>query len=97
MNAILKFVMAFLAKRSGKTGITTIPKAGGLNVELTAKQVQKTLESMGVDVSKIKDAKEVEKFLNINEAWIKQQAKKSPIKKKDPSSTKSTTCNCLCT
>ena len=52
--AIYKFVMSQLAKKSGKTGITTIPKAGGLYVELTAKQIQKTLESMGLDVSKIK-------------------------------------------
>ena len=84
MNAIYKFVMAMLAKRGGKTGLTTISRATDLNVELSVKQIQKTLEKMGVDVSKIKSAKEVEKFLNINEAWIKQQAKKSPIKKKDP-------------
>ncbi len=84
MNAIYKFVMSFLAKKSGKTGITTISRATDLNVELSVKQIAQTLEKMGVDVSKIKSAKEVEKFLNINEAWIKQQAKKSPIKKKDP-------------
>ena len=32
---------------------------------------------MGVDVSKLTSPKEVEKFLNINKAWIKQQTKKS--------------------
>ena len=85
MEAIFKFVMSALAKRAAKkTGIATISKASGLNVELSIKQIAHTLKNMGVDVSKIKSAKEVEKFLNINEAWIKQQAKKSPIKKKDP-------------
>ena len=54
MNAIYKFVMSFLAKKSGKTGITTIPKASGLNVEISVKQIEQTLKNMGVDVSKIK-------------------------------------------
>ena len=75
MNAIFKFVMSMLAKKSGKTGITTIPKASGLNVELTAKQIQKTLENMGVDISKIKSPKEVQKYLNIHGSWMDQQLK----------------------
>ena len=76
MNAIYKFVMAMLAKRGGKTGLTTIQKGTGLNVELTVKQIEQTLKNLGVDVSKITSPKEVENFLNINEAWIKQQTTK---------------------
>ena len=81
MEAILKFVMSFLAKKSGKAGITTIPKASGLNVELSVKQIEQTLKNMGVDISKIKNHKEVEKFLNIHESWMKQQTAKKPSEK----------------
>jgi len=80
MNAIYKFVMAFLAKKSGKAGITTIPKASGFNVESSVKQIEQTLKNMGVDISKIKDAKEVQKYLNIHESWMKQKVKKPPEK-----------------
>ena len=83
MEAIFKFVMAFLAKKSGKKGITTISKAGGLNVELNVKQITRTLENMGVDVSKIKNPKEVEKFLNIQKAWLNQQIQQKAKKSKD--------------
>ena len=75
MNAIYKFVMSMLAKRGGKTGLTTIPKASGLNVELSVKQIEQTLTNMGVDVSKITSPKEVEKFLNIQQSWLNQQVK----------------------
>ena len=71
MNAIYKFVMSMLAKRGGKTGLTTIQKGSGLNVELSVKQIEQTLENMGVDVSKLTSPKEVEKFLNISNASVK--------------------------
>ena len=35
MNAIYKFVMSMLAKRGGKTGLTTIQSGKGFNVELS--------------------------------------------------------------
>ena len=74
MNAIYKFVMAQLAKGSAKkTGIATIQSGKGLNVELSVKQIEQTLKNMGVDVSKITSPKEVEKFLNIQKAWLNQQ------------------------
>ena len=76
MNAIYKFVMAQLAKRSAKkTGIATIQRGRGLNVELSVEQIHKTLTNMGVDVSKITSPKEVEKFLNIQKSWLNQQTK----------------------
>ena len=76
MNAIYKFVMAQLAKSAAKrTGIATIQKGKGLNVELNVKQIARTLEKMGVDISKIKNPKEVEKFLNIQKSWMDQQIK----------------------
>ena len=79
MNAIYKFVMAQLAKSSAKkTGIATIQRGKGLNVESSVKQIEQTLKNMGVDVSKITSPKEVEKFLNISNAspkvflsWLK--------------------------
>ena len=74
MNAIYKFVMAQLAKSSAKkTGIATIQSGKGLNVELSVKQIEQTLKNMGVDVSKITSPKEVEKFLNIQKAWLNKQ------------------------
>ena len=83
MNAIYKFVMSTLAKQAGKkTGITTIPRAGGLNVELSVKQIQKTLENMGVDVSKLTSPKEVEKYLNIHQSWLMKQGQGSTVGKK---------------
>ena len=75
MNAIYKFVMSMLAKRGGKTGLTTIQRGRDLNVELSVKQIARTLEKMGVDISEIKNPKEVEKFLNIQQSWLKQQTK----------------------
>ena len=76
MNAIYKFVMAQLAKGSAKkTGIATIQSGKGLNVELSVEQIHKTLTNMGVDVSKITSPKEVQKFLNIQDSWLKQQTK----------------------
>ena len=81
MNAIYKFVMAFLAKKSGKAGITTIPKASGFNVESSVKQIEQTLKNMGVDISKIKDAKEVQKYLNIHQSWLMKQTVKKPSEK----------------
>ena len=75
MNAIYKFVMAQLAKRGGKTGLTTIQSGKGFNVELSVEQIHKTLTNMGVDVSKITSPKEVEKFLNIQKSWLNQQTK----------------------
>ena len=72
--------MAMLAKRGGKTGLTTIPRAAGLNVESSVKQIEQTLKNMGVDISKIKDAKEVEKFLNIHQSWLMKQTVKKPPK-----------------
>ena len=35
---------------------------------------------MGVDISKITSPKEVQKFLNIHESWLKQQTVKKPPK-----------------
>ena len=75
MGPIFKYVMSVLAKKSGKAGITTIPRASSLNVEISVKQIEQTLKNMGVDISKIKSTKEVEKFLNIHDSWIKQQTK----------------------
>ena len=75
MGPIYKFVMAMLAKRGGKTGLTTIQRGSGLNVELSVKQIEQTLKNMGVDVSKIKTPKEVEKFLNMNKSFMDQQIK----------------------
>ena len=81
MNAIYKFVMAQLAKSAAKrTGIATIQKGTGLNVELSVKQIEHTLKNMGVDVSKITSPKEVQKFLNIQDSWLKQQTVKKPPK-----------------
>ena len=78
MNAIYKFVMAQLAKGAAKrTGIATISRATDLNVELSVKQIARTLEKMGVDVSKITNPKEVEKLLDIQASWLKQTPKKS--------------------
>ena len=74
--------MSFLAKKSGKAGITTIPKASGLNVEISVKQIEQTLKNMGVDVSKITSPKEVEKFLNIHQSWLMKQGQGSTIGKK---------------
>ena len=83
MNAIYKFVMSMLAKRGGKTGLTTIQSGKGLNVELSVKQIEQTLKNMGVDVSKITSPKEVQKFLNIQDSWLKQQTKQKAKKSKD--------------
>ena len=81
MSAIYKFVMAQLAKGAAKkTGIATIQKGTGLNVELSVKQIEQTLKNMGVDVSKISSPKEVQKFLNIQDSWLKQQTTKKPSK-----------------
>jgi len=83
MNAIYKFVMAQLAKSGGKTGLTTIQRGKGFNVELSVKQIEQTLKNMGVDISKITSPKEVEKFLNIQQSWLNQQIKQKAKKSKD--------------
>ena len=81
MNAIYKFVMAQLAKSSAKkTGIATIQSGKSLSVELNAKQIEQTLKNMGVDVSKITSPKEVQKFLNIQESWLKKQGQGPTIR-----------------
>jgi hypothetical protein len=78
MNAIYKFVMAQLAKGAAKrTGITTISRADDIMVRASARQIERTLEKMGVDVSKITSPKEVEKLLDIQASWLKQTPKKS--------------------
>ena len=74
MNAIYKFVMAMLAKGAAKkTGLPTIQSGKGFNVGLNVQQITRTLEKMGVDVSKLTSPKEVEKFLNIQQSWLNQQ------------------------
>ena len=74
MGPIYKFVMAMLAKGAGKkTGIATISKATGPEVQAAFTRVHKILRNMGVDVTKIKSPKEVEKFLNMYNSWVKQQ------------------------
>ena len=80
MGPIFKYVMSVLAKKSGKAGITPIPRASSLNVEISVKQIEQTLKNMGVDVSKIKTPKEVEKFLNIHQSWLMKQTVKKPPK-----------------
>ena len=80
MNAIYKFVMSMLAKRGGKTGLPTIQKGKGLNVELSVKQIEQTLKNMGVDISKITSPKEVQKYLNIQDSLLKQKTVKKPPK-----------------
>ena len=71
-----------LAKRGGKTGLTTIQSGKGLNVELTVKQIEQTLKNMGVDVSKITNPKEITKYLNIQKSWFDQQLKQKAKKSK---------------
>ena len=74
MGPIYKFVMSMLAKGAGKkTGIATISRATGPEVQDAFTQIHKTLRNMGVDVTKLKSAKEVEKYLNIQKSWVKQQ------------------------
>jgi len=70
MNAIFKFVMSFLAKKSGK-----IPRANDPIVRDSVEQITQTLENMGLDVSKIKSTKDVQKYLNIHQSWMDQQIK----------------------
>jgi len=71
--AIYRYVMSQLAKSSG-----IIPKATSHAVEFNSKQIIRTLENMGLDVSKIKSTKDVQKYLNMHESWMKQMTKKGP-------------------
>jgi len=74
MGPIYKFVMSMLAKGAGKkTGIATISKATGPEVQDAFTRVNKILRNMGVDVSKIKSPDEVKKYLNMYNSWVKQQ------------------------
>ena len=76
MEAIFKFVMAFLAKKSGK-----ILRANDPIVRDSVEQITQTLKNMGLDVSKIKSTKEVEKYLNIHQSWLMKQKPKEVIGK----------------
>ena len=74
MGPIYKFVMSMLAKGAGKkTGIATIQRANDPTIRANVRQIEKTLTNMGVDVSKLKSADEVKKFLNMYNSWVKQQ------------------------
>ena len=74
MGPIYKFVMAMLAKGAGKkTGIATISKATGPEVQDAFTRVHTILRNMGVDVTKLKSPDEVKKFLNMYNSWVKQQ------------------------
>ena len=74
MGPIYRYVMAQLAKGAGKkTGIATISKATGPEVQDAFTRVHTILRNMGVDVTKLKSPDEVKKFLNMYNSWVKQQ------------------------
>ena len=70
MNPILKYVLTKGAK--SKEGITQLLKSDNPIVINSVKHIKQTLEKMGVDVSKITNVKEVEKFLNIQNQFGKK-------------------------
>ena len=74
MGPIYRYVMTQLAKGAGKkTGIATISKATGPEVQDAFTRVHTILRNMGVDVTKLKSPDEVKKFLNMYNSWVKQQ------------------------
>ena len=96
MKWIIQFVLKQLAKRSGKkTGITTLTKASDSIVRANTRNIEKTLQNMGVNINKLTSTDDVLKYMNINKSLmdqkLKQQAKALELDKGIASLGKKTT------
>ena len=69
MDPFRKYIITQIIKQTGK-----IPRADTVLSNAVA-QLKIRIKNMGVDISKITSPKEVQKFLNIQQAWLNQQIK----------------------
>ena len=77
MKWIIQFVLGQFAKKGSKKGVTQLLKVDDPVVRSSIEKITKQLESLGVNVNKLKSTEDVAKHLNIQEALLKQRTKKS--------------------
>jgi len=68
MDPFRKYIITQIIKQSGK-----IPRADSILNQVRG--LKRTLEKMGVDITKITNPKEITKYLNIQKSWFNQQLK----------------------
>ena len=77
MKWMIQFVLGQFAKKGSKKGVTQLLKVDDPVVRSSIEKITKQLESLGVNVNKLKSTEDVAKHLNIQEALLKQRTKKS--------------------